>query len=837
MKVSLNWVKQFTDVYMSVDDLVKKIGAQLGAVEEVIDLGEKYKGIIVAEVVSCEKHPNADKLSVCRLDDGGKVQNIERDKNGHIQVVCGAPNVRVGLKVAWLPPGSIVPSTVDKDPFVLGARELRGVVSNGMIASAHELAIGDDHSGIVELDTPAAPGADFAEAYELNDYIIDIENKMFTHRPDCFGILGVAREVAGIQGITFQSPGWYKAPLDRIKPGSDKIALDIRNEAKDLVPRFMAVALSDVKMGPSPLIVQTYLARVGLKPINNIVDVTNYIMYLTGQPTHAYDADKLRGVSGVDGTVKLETRMSRKGDTLKLLNGKEVELQDDSTILITSGDVPVGIGGVMGGADTEVDENTRSIVLECANFNMYSVRRTSMKYGLFTDAVTRFNKGQSPLQNDVVTEEAVATLQYVTGGHVSSEVIDIKHDISQMQPVTVTDEFINIRLGLQLKADEMAKLLANVEFETKVRGHEMTITPPFWRTDIEIPEDIVEEIGRLYGFDHLPVRLPKRTIRPVERNQLLNLKSTIRNVLAKAGANEVLTYNFVHGNLLDKVGQSRDDAYQLSNALSPDLQFYRTSLTPSLLDRVHGNIKAGYQEFVIFEIGKSHIKGQQDRGEPEVPMEFSAVSLVFAADEKAAKQYKGAAFYHANKYLEALASGCGVKISREPFTDELIRNNPALAHAAAPYELSRSAVLRDANGTAFGVIGEFKQSLTKSLKLPAYSAGFELGLRALVSHDNSVYRPLSRFPKTTQDISLRVNADTSYGTINSVLESELSELADERMLLDFEPLDIYEKAGDKHFTFRLTAAHYDKTLKAAEVNQLLDQLAAKAKEKLGAERI
>jgi len=347
MKVSLNWVKQFTDIYMSVDDLVKKIGAQLGAVEEVIDLGQVYQHIVIAEVVSCEKHPNADKLSVCKLNDGRAVQNVERDANGHVQVVCGAPNVRAGLKVAWLPPGATVPSTVGKDPFVLGARELRGVVSNGMIASAHELAIGDDHSGIVELDTPAEPGTDFAEAYELKDYIIDIENKMFTHRPDCFGILGVAREIAGIQGIEFKSPDWYKAPLGRIKPGSDRILLDVRNEAAALVPRFMAVGMTDVKVSPSPFIIQTYLARVGLKPINNVVDVTNYLMYLTGQPTHAYDADKLRSVSGSGDVVKLEARMSRKGEVLALLNGKAIELQDDTTIMITSNDVPVGVGGVM----------------------------------------------------------------------------------------------------------------------------------------------------------------------------------------------------------------------------------------------------------------------------------------------------------------------------------------------------------------------------------------------------------------------------------------------------------------------------------------------------------
>jgi phenylalanyl-tRNA synthetase beta chain len=414
MKVSVNWIKQFTKVELPIDDLVATIGAQLGAVEEVVDLGAKYQGVLVAKVVSCEKHPNADKLSLCWIDDGGAAQNVDRNKSGHVQVVCGAPNVKAGLTVAWLPPGATVPSTYDNDPFVLEARELRGVVSNGMLASSKELAISDYHEGIVELDIEAVPGTNFAELYELNDYIIDIENKMFTHRPDCFGILGVAREIAGITGQKFESPDWYKTPLDRIKPGKNQLKLEVKNDITDLVPRFMAVAMTDVGHGNSPLIIQTYLSRVGIRPINNVVDVTNYLMILTGQPTHAYDYDKLN-----DG--KLETRLSRKGDRLDLLNGKSITFEDNSTILITSNDMPIGIGGVMGGAETEVNAATKNIVIECANFDMYSIRRASMRHGLFTDAVTRFNKGQSLLQNEIVLEEAVATMQYVAGAHVASE--------------------------------------------------------------------------------------------------------------------------------------------------------------------------------------------------------------------------------------------------------------------------------------------------------------------------------------------------------------------------------------------------------------------------------
>lgn len=834
MKISLNWVKQFTDVNLSVDELVTKIGAQLGAVEEVTDLGQKYQGILVAKVVSCEKHPDADKLNVCKIDDGSKAEGVARDENGHVQVVCAAPNVRKDLIVAWLPPGSTVPSTFDKDPFVLEARELRGVVSNGMLASASELGLSDDHSGIIELDTPVEPGTPFAEAYELDDHIIEIENKMFTHRPDGFGILGVAREIAGIQNIPFKSPDWYLRSLDRIKPSQKKLPLEVKNEADQLVPRFMAIAMADVRMGPSPLIIQTYLSRVGLKPINNIVDVTNYLMVLTGQPLHAYDYDKVAAKSG-DIPV-LIAREAHQGEKIKLLNGKEPSF-DPPTVVIATDKEAIGVGGVMGGSDTEVDDSTKNIIIECANFDMYSIRKTAMKYGLFTDAVTRFNKGQSRLQNDIVLEEAVATVQYVSGGQVASEVVDVKTELQKPEPVRVTNEFVNVRLGLDLPAEDMARLLENVEFMVEVRGDELAVTPPFWRTDIEIPEDIVEEVGRLYGFDHLPVVLPKRTITPAEHNDMLEIKGSIRDVLSRAGANEVVTYSFVHGDLLKKVGQDPDKAFQLSNALSPDLQYYRQSLTPSLLDKVHQNIKAGYGQFALFEIGKSHIKGEQDRKEESVPMEFNAVSLVFAGDAKETKSYKGAAYYQAIKYLDNLLGTLGVTgITKEPFSPET-DHSEVWKLTAAPYDPARSAVLRDEQGRALGVVGEFKRSVANSLKLPAFAAGFEIALLPFKGGTDVRYKPLSRFPKVEQDISLKVNQETTFGQLANMLQASLTELTDEHMQASLAPLDIYQKGDVKHYTFRLTVSHTQKTLKATEVNELLDKLAERAHQSFGAERI
>lgn len=839
MKISLNWLKQFTDIDIPVDELVAKIGAQLGAVEEVVDVGKKYQDIVIAQVISCVKHADADKLSVCMIDDGGVVKNVERDEKGHVQVVCGAPNVREGMRVAWLPPGSTVPSTYDKDPFVLGSRELRGVVSNGMLASAHELAIGDDHNGIVEIDIDVAPGSDFAETYELNDYVIDIENKMFTHRPDCFGILGVAREIAGIQGKSFKSPDWYASPLDRIKPGNSKVGLKVSNPIQQLVPRFMAVAMADMQVKNSPLIIQTYLSRVGLRPINNIVDVTNYLMILTGQPIHAYDADKLNNYS-------LETRMSKKGDTLRLLNGKEITFDDDSSILITSGDKPVGIGGVMGGADTEVGPETKNIVIECANFDMYSVRRTSMKYGLFTDAVTRFNKGQSPLQNDVVLEESVATMEYVGGGHVASEVFDIRSDVSNTitSDIKISAEFVNSRLGLTLATEDMARLLENVEFVVEAHGDNLILTPPYWRTDVEIREDIVEEIGRLYGFDKLPVILPMRSISPAPRNRLLAFKQNIREVLSSYGANEVLTYSFVHGALMQKTGQNPQQAFKLSNALSPDLQFYRMSLTPSLLDKVHPNIKADIaiagdtNNFALFEIGKVHIKGLHDEQEPDVPAEEQRVALVWSADEKTATQYlHGAAYFQAANYVQQLLAKLNINYSIKPFDHEPSREEGKQLIAA--YDLERTGFI-ESDGIWIGVVGELKADVRKSLKLPVATAAFELDIANLLEvSGKQAYRALPRFPKTVQDITFKVPAKVTHADLLLAVQGGLDKLTNDSMMAMLEARDIYQKKKDEHIhvTFRLWLAHYDRTLTTKEVNGLLDSLASVVQEKLDAERL
>jgi len=836
MKVSLNSIKQFTHVDLSIDELVVKINAQLGGVEEVINLGERYIGATIVRIISCEDHPNADRLHICMVDDGGVTKDVERDADGYVQVVCGAPNARAGIFVVWLPPGSTVPTSFsDNEPFVLGARELRGKMSNGMLASPKELGIGESHDGILEIDenewspigTEIVPGLSFARAYGLDEYVIDIENKMFTHRPDCFGVLGVAREIAGIQQHTFSSPEWYTAEMDFVSGYG--LELSVTNEATEAVPRFMAVAIKNVEVKPSPLWLQCELIRLGSKPINNIVDVTNYCMLLTGQPLHAYDYDKI-------GTKKLSARFAHDGERASLLNGKTIALTGED-VVVTNGETVIGLGGVMGGGDSEVSNETKNIILECATFDMYKIRKTSMRHGLFTDAVTRFNKGQSPLQNTHVMSVALASLKDVAGGEVASQLFDASAELRPTMPISLDTSFINERLGTALGADEAAKLLANVEVETIISKNTLTVKPPFWRTDIELPEDIVEEVGRLYGFDNLPRELPVRSMMPATKNPLFESRRIIRDVMSRAGANEILTYSFVHENLVKRSSQDITEAFKLSNALSPDLQYYRLSVLPSLLEKVNSNIRAGHDEFLLYEIGKAHGKSEID--EDGLPKELGRVAGVFAANKKVETYYTGAPFYVALRYVRELLALTASQndVSFRTFDEAGLQNHVMFTQLCAPFDANRSAVVY-VGQKPVGVVGEMKSSVRKGMKLPDYTAGFELFLSTFDEITQKSYQPLSRFPGITQDISLKVSEKTKFADVASIVDDELQNLSSE-YVVQSSVLNIYqaEENDTKTITFRIKVTNYEKTLKDSDVSAITDQIAKQAAQKINAKYV
>lgn len=808
-------------------ELAVKIGSQLGEVEDTVDYAARFDGAVVAKIVACEKHPDADKLQVCMIDDGGVTKDVDRNEEGFVQVVCGAPNARAGITVAWIPPEFIVPNSYGTDEeFKLDKRKIRGVISNGMLASPSELGFSDDHDGILEInkaevgEKQVQPGTPLVDLFGLDDYLIDIENKMFTHRPDLFGNLGISREVAGILGKKFTSPAWYTKPVDLEFADSD-MKIELNNSVKDLVPRFTVGLVQNVKVADSPIWMQAYLSRVGVKAINNIVDITNYYSMLTAQPTHAFDYDKLVAASK-GGKANIGTRMAKKGEKLVILGGKEIELTEKDIVIATDKKA-VALAGVMGGAETEVDENTKRIVIECATFDMYAIRRTSMRHGLFTDAVTRYSKGQNPHQNEAILKKMMQDLSKSYGFKPVGYFED-STKLKANKTFEVSTEFINSRLGSDLKTSELSTMLHNVEFKVLQSKDTLTVTAPFWRTDISIPEDIVEEIGRLFGYDNLPLNLPARSSKPTAKDPLMNTKVNIRDSLSNAGANELLTYSFVEGKLLESVGQDPENSFGISNALSPELEYFRQSATPSLLSKVNMNIRKGFDEFAIFEIAKTHNKNHSDDGEDGLPLEIETTALVYAnKDPKSAT-----AFYCAKAYLDQLAKSFGIKFSYKPFNEY-----PGYSIISS-FDIERSAMVF-IDDDFCGIIGEYRAEVEQNLKLPRNSAGFELSTESLMNAKTaSDYKPASEFPSSNQDITLKVAKNLPVVEVESIIENSLKNTG---LWYRFKLISIYsDNDTHKNVTFRITMADYKKTLTTEDLNKIIKGI-VKATKTIKAEQI
>ncbi|MGD8374333.1 MAG: phenylalanine--tRNA ligase subunit beta [Candidatus Woesebacteria bacterium] len=825
MKISLNWLKEYTKVSESVDDLVARIGAQLGAVEEVVDLRGKYDGIKVAQIIEAKPHDNADKLNIYQVTDG-----LEQT-----QVVSGDKNLNIGDKVAWLCPGTTVPSTYGTShPVVMGSREMRGQISHGMFASGKELDINDDDTSVLKLDTDAKPGVLLAKAYGLDDVIIDIENKMFTHRPDCFGLLGVAREVAGIRGKKFESPDWYLQKNGLVlKPAVEVVELKIDNKEPSLCNQYNAAVIRNVKIEPSPIAIQSYLKRVGIRPINNIVDITNYLMYLTGQPLHAFDYDKVAALDDQEHAA-IVVRTPKENEEIKLLDGRVVK-PGKNTVLICSRRKPLAIGGVMGGANSEIDDSTTSIIIESAAFNMYEIRRTSMELGIFTDAVTRYSKGQSPVQCKVVLAEAVSLITQHYGAQLTTE-IGLERPIGTA-PVFVNVRMLNQRLGLDLKSQQIKEILENAEIRTYVTGNQIKVFPPFWRTDLEIAEDIVEEVGRLYGYDKLPHSLPERSTEAVESPGIERFLVDVRNILASAGNNELQTYSFVPSRMFQKTDQDSKPAYRLRNALSPELQFVRTSLLPSLLDKIHVNHKAGYDLFGLFEIGKSHNK--HEIAKDELPRERLGLSYVFSAEKKAAIGWDGSPYYQAKYQLGYLLGRLNMHDVAYRSLDGAKLEQWWLQNLAKLFEPKRAALVL-VDRKIIGVVGEFLPVARKNFKLPEFVSGFELDLTALHGFNRPVssYKQILRFPSTGQDVCLRVTRDVLCRDVQKILLKAFKN--DERLRVSVDVVDIYQRKEDKNhkqITYRIALQHHDRTLTTKEVSDYLAKAVDLAKEKFKAEQV
>lgn len=803
MIISCNWLKKFVQIDTQAEELAKEIGAKLVEVEAVIDLGIKYQGVVVARVKSVEPLAGSDHLSLCKIDDGGFKQEIERDENGWIQVVCGAPNVRVDANVAWIVPGAVVPASYgSQEEFKLDSRKLMGQVSHGMLASARELALWDEHEGILLLDENLAPGTSFAQAYELNDFLFDIENKSLTQRPDCFGIIGFAREVAAILGQEFKSPDWL---LAEIKFTTSNLKIQVAEAG--LASAYYLAEVDDLEQVPVlSLLDKTYLARVGVRPLSPIVDWTNYLMMLTAQPLHAFDRDKLEALSAAQGLDQLviTLRLARAGEKFRSLDGRDLVLSDKD-IVIAVGETVVALAGAIGGSNSEIDASTKRVLLEAASFDLYKLRTTQMRHGIFSEALTRFTKGQPAALAAPVLARATQLLAAT-----SVKVVQADLAVGINPCIELDLDFVNQVLGTNLSLDAMRQSLINAEFKVQSIDNKLLVVAPFWRNDVTTPIELVEELGRVYGYDNIVPSLPERQAVAVEAEKYDKFLTKMRNYLSQAGANEVLTYSFVNQALLRKSGQDPSDSYRLINSISPDLELCRQTLQPSLLNLIYNNLKAGFTEFALYEINKTQLKSHGLNDEA-VPIEQHNLALVLAK-----KSNQNTAYFLAKRYLEFLLTKFDLVAEYKP-----LESSDAMS---IMFEPKRSALVEVA-GCLIGVLGEYKQSVKKNFKLPDFSAGWELDLVKLfklwLQANHYKTTTLAKFPSVERAICFETSLSLNFDQLKTAF---LRAIAEQDLSIKLRTVDLFKTDDFKRTTFALTISNPNKTLTSDEAQQILDQI-------------
>ena len=788
MKISLNWLKKYVDVPVPDEELIRLIGARLVEVESVIDERHKYDDIYVVKVEKTEKIPDTH-LTLCQINAGGPEL---------IQVVCGAPNVREGMLAVWIKPGAIVPASVHEDaPFVIGKRKMLGKFeSNGMLAGADELDFGGKHDKIAEIDPVLAkPGDLLFDIFDLNDLILEIENKSLTHRPDAFGIIGFAREVAGILGIKFSEPTFLLEEkvfpedfLTESRDGIRSIDANIQVEIADstICPRYTCaiIKVNEVTAEDKYLTERKILlAKSGMQTVSKIVDVTNYLMLLTGQPLHAFDYDKFVKV-GKQKFPKVIIRNAREGEKIELLDGEEVKCNLDD-ILITTNDVPVAMAGAMGGKNTEIDDNTKNVLLESATFSLYNLRKTQMAHGIFSEAITRFTKGVPAGGTFNVMAEAIREIKGKP-----LEICDVFPNNKAPDAIKVTTEEINQLLGTNYTEELIIKTLGNVSFSVSARDQQLEVRAPYWRTDIHIKEDVIEEIGRLLGYDNILPTLPLHCT--ANKNPMFELKREIREKMLRFGANELLTYSFVSSKLLDNVYQEASNSYKIINSISPELQYVRQSLVPSLLEKTYLNEKLPVDRFAIYEMNKIYQKtwGLSEEG---VPIEKNQLGFVVAE-----RKGEGTAFYKAKKYVDALLAGYGINV-------EYVALKTSMA-LAKPFEPKRSAEIRLKSDpeVVLGVVGEFKKSVQMNFKLTNFLAGFEIDLDLVLEHCSKDCRIDIQKTKTRD---LTVITKECFGDLLKRIEKILQKYNLKAKII---PGAIYQPSGEaeRHITVRLLFADY-----------------------------
>lgn len=719
MKFSESWLRQHVNTTATREELAATLTAIGLEVEEMTVLGDALDGVVVARIVECAKHPEADKLQVCQVDAG---------THGMLQIVCGAPNARPGL----IAPLATIGAQVGE--LTIKAARLRGVESNGMLCSAKELGLDADASGLLELPADAPVGAPLADYLGLPD--ASIELKLTPNRADCFGVRGIAFDVAAALGSTVE-------PLDAAPvAAASEATMAIALQAGEAAPRFVGRVLEGVDAtAATPAWMAERLRRSGVRPLSFLVDVTQYVMLELGQPMHAYDRDLLVGPIGV--------RIAREGERLALLNGTEATL-DPQFIAITDADRVVGLAGIMGGADTKVTDATRNVFLEAAHFAPAAIIGRSRKLGLHTDAGHRFERGVDPELPRIAVERATRLILGIAGG-TPGPVIEavLPQHLPQPQVIQLRRARLARVLGVQVADTEVERILRALGLGVEAEADGWQVTAPTRRFDVAIEEDLIEEIARIHGYDAIPTSLPGGATRLVAASETRVPEHDLRELLVARDFLEAINYAFVDAAWLD-AWQMRDVGLPLANPLSAELGVMRPALLPGLVAALGRNAARQQPRVRLFEIGKVFAGGNDA---PVETLRIAAVACGGATAEQWGVVARALDFHDLKGDLEAVAAQAGATLAFEP-------SAPPHAHPG------RSAdVLRD--GVRIGWIGQLHPRLQQALGLDVDVLAFELDLLPLLARPLPRAGALSRFPSVRRDLAFVVPEAVSWAALEA----------------------------------------------------------------------
>jgi phenylalanyl-tRNA synthetase beta chain len=784
MKVSLNWLKQYISIDVSPQELADRLTMAGLEVEAVMDRYEYLNTVLVGKIASIKPHPKSDHLKICDVDLGGKT----------ISVVCGAPNARVHMKAPCALPGTVLPSGLRVEESAI-----RGIVSAGMLCSEAELELGTDKSGLYEISSDLKEGDTLSRALNLSDTILEVS--LTPNRSDCLSVIGIAREMAALLNKPLRMP-----EIILPKPeGNISDFTSVTIDHPEFCPRYAARLVFDVRVAPSPFWLKDRLMSAGLKPINNIVDITNFVMMELGQPLHAFDFDRLA-------ENRIVVRTAKDNEKFKTLDGKERILTSD-TLMICDGQKPVAIAGVMGGENSEIEASTTRVLIESAYFNPISIRKTGKRLGLSTDASYRFERGVDPEGTIRAVNRAAQLMADIGNGRLIDGCIDAHPNPVARKKISLSVNRTNRHLGTSLNLSHIKRHLESIEFAVEQADTDtLTVVPPPFRVDVSRPEDLMEEVARLWGYNNIPMTFPSTSAAVGLSNKDIEIKNKIKDLMAGMGFAESIHYSFIARSCCDRLGLAEDDdrrrMLDVLNPLTEDQAVMRTSLIPGLLESANRNQSWQIKNLKIFELGKIFISSGQDAQPSEIEM---LAGLWTGARQIPTWHGKPEPcdFFDLKGAVETLLSLLGIR--KAEFA--------SLPAASCAFTKPGHSAACSVKGRPLGMIGEVSDAALKNFDIKQPAFVFELDVSALIPMvtEFAAFEPLPRFPAVDRDITLIVDNLVQAGDIVRQTESCGEALMEQVCIFDvYSGTPIPE--GKKSISLRITYRSSDQTLLDKEVN-------------------